>query len=90
MMWLACFGLLLPILFLLRWKIDGAGFGGLESVLWPASIALMGLEGNHSAPVTLFVYAAILASNVVFYAFVGLLSWPLLRLFLGHTQNPQK
>ena len=84
-MWMICLGalgLLLPVAFLLRWKIAGSGFGILESTLWPASIMLMGLEGNHNIPVILITYATVLAANVLLYALVGLLTWPVLRLFL--------
>ena len=91
MIWLGALGLLLPVAFLLHWKIAGVGFGTLEFVLWPASIMLMGLEGNHGVVVILISYAIVLAANVVMYAFVALLTWPLLRLFLRRTQNaPQQ
>lgn len=91
MSWLGALGLLIPITFLLRWKIAGIGFGTLEFVLWPASIMLMGLEGNHSMVVILISYALVLAANIVIYGFVALLTWPLLRLFLRRAQNaPQQ
>lgn len=82
MTWFGAFGLLLPLAFLLRWKIGGAGFGTLELVLWPASIMLMGLEGNHSVALILTTYTLLVAANVVLYASVALLTWPLVRLLL--------
>lgn len=87
MIWFAAFGLLLPLALILRWKIGGAGFGTLELVLWPASIMLMGLEGNHTVAV-LTTYTLLMAANVVLYAFVALLTWPLVRLVLRRMQSP--
>lgn len=87
MIWFDAFGLLLPLAFILRWKIGGAGFGTPELVLWPASIMLMGLEGNHTVAV-LTTYTLLMAANVVLYAFVALLTWPLVRLVLRRMQSP--
>ena len=38
-------GLVIPALLILRWKLTGASFGEVESILWPSSILTMGLEG---------------------------------------------
>jgi hypothetical protein len=75
-------GLLLPLVFILRWQISGSSFGALEFTLWPASIMLMGLEGNHSISDTFLVYSIALAGNVLLYSTVGLLIWPALRFAL--------
>jgi hypothetical protein len=87
MIWFGVLGLLLPVALLLRWKIAGVGFGTLEFLLWPASIMLMGLEGNHSLAVILTTYALLLAANVVLYTFVALLTWPSFRLLLRRMQS---
>jgi hypothetical protein len=79
---LGALGLLLPVAFIVRWQISGSGFGVLQFTLWPASIILMGLEGNHSISSILIVYAIALTANVLLYAIVGFLAWPALRFFL--------
>lgn len=58
-------GLLLPLAFMLRWQISGSGFGILEFTLWPASILLMGLEGNHGLSTILIVFAIVMAANIL-------------------------
>lgn len=72
---------------MLRWQISGSGFGILEFTLWPASILLMGLEGNHSLSTILIVFAIVMAANILLYGMVGLLIWPVLRLALGRLQS---
>jgi hypothetical protein len=89
MLCVGALGLLLPVAFILRWQVSGVGFGTLEFALWPASIMLMGLEGNHSISHILVVYAIVLAANVLLYAIVGLLTWPVLRFVLRRLQSAQ-
>jgi hypothetical protein len=82
MIWASAVGLLLPVLFIVRWQVSGSGFGLLEATLWPASIMFMGLEGNPNTSNTLIVFAIAVAANGVLYAGIGLLIWPALRLVL--------
>jgi hypothetical protein len=83
-------GLLLPVVFILRWRISGSRFGFLEATLWPASIMLVGLEGNRNTSEILIVYAVVIAANVILYAIIGLLTWPALRFVLRrHSQSQQ-
>jgi hypothetical protein len=83
--WMICaaaLGLLVPAALLLRWKITGHVFGDLEVILWPTSMFLMVLDGNHSLSTTITVYAIALAANVILYAIVGLLTWSVLSASL--------
>lgn len=75
------------MVFILRWKITGRGFGNVELVLWPASIMLMGLEGIRSIPEIIIVYVIVLAANVIQYAILGLLTWPVVRFILRRTHS---
>ena len=75
--------MLVPAVFLLRWKLFGAIFGDLEATLWPSSIMTMVLEGSHTIWDILLVYAVSLFANVLLYSLIGLLTWPVLR-FVVH------
>jgi hypothetical protein len=82
MSWCGLVGLLVPPALILRWKLLGLIFGRLELILWPSSILLMGLEGQHSALLIILVYATVIVVNIVLYCIIGLLTWPVLRLAL--------
>jgi len=77
-------GLVIPALLILRWKLTGASFGEVESILWPSSILTMGLEGPspRSGLEIVEVYAALIGENVALYLLVGLLTCPILFLIL--------
>jgi hypothetical protein len=57
LLWWSAFGLLVPTLLLLRWKVLAAMFGQFEATVWPSSIFTMVLEGSHSTSNVLIVYA---------------------------------
>jgi hypothetical protein len=79
MLWWASIGLLVPVVLILRWKLLGSTFGQTELILWPTSILLMGLEGQHSAFIIILFYAVVVMANIVFYCVIGSLTWLLLR-----------
>jgi hypothetical protein len=75
-------GLVIPALLIIRWRLTGASFGEVESILWPSSILTMGLDGPgpRSNLSIVEVYAALIGENVVLYFLVGLLTCPVLFL----------
>jgi hypothetical protein len=75
-------GLVIPALLMLRWKLTGASFGELESILGPSSILTMGLDGPgpRSNADVVEVYAALIGENVVLYSLVGLFTCPVFFL----------
>lgn len=79
-------GLLVPAAVILRWKLLHATFARIELILWPSSIMLMGLDGQHSAFIILLSYAMVISMNIIFYCVIGLLTWLLIRLALRPTR----
>ena len=82
MFWWGSIGLLVPVALILRWKFLGAMFGQMELVLWPSSILLMALEGQHSALSIILTYAMVVVANIALYCVIGILAWPVLLLAL--------
>lgn len=82
MLWWGSIGVLVPVAFILRWKLLGSTFGQLELIFWPSSILLIGLEGQRSVFTLILWYAMITVANISSYCVVGLLTWLLLRLAL--------
>jgi len=82
MLWWGSTALLVPVALILRWKSLGSAFGRIELILWPSSILLMGLEGQHSAFIIILTYAMVIAANIVLYCVIGLLTWPVLSIAL--------
>jgi len=80
--WWGSIGLLVPIALILRWKFLGAMFGQIELILWPSSILLIGLEGQHSAVSIIMAYAMVIVANIALYCVIGLLARPVLLLAL--------
>ena len=82
-------GLLIPAVLILRYVLLHSSFGGLEFILWPTSILLMGLEGPtpRSVPDIIEVYAILMGENMLIYSVIGLLTWPLLYFALRR-RNP--
>ena len=76
-------GLLFPALILLYWTFSKTG-AGWEVVLWPSSVLFLGLEGPNPRPIfdIVIVYAIVWIENVVLYAVIGVLTWPLAYLIL--------
>jgi hypothetical protein len=71
-------GLLIPALILLYWTFSKTG-AGREMVLWPSSLMFMGLDGPNPRLIIdiVIVYAIAWIENVVLYAIIGVLTWPL-------------
>ena len=65
-------------------------FGQLEAALWPSSIFTMSLEGGPTILDILLVYAIALVAKVLLYSLIGLLIWPVLRLFLRQRGENRK
>ena|ERR1700758_990124 len=87
LVWWSAFGLVVPAVLLLRWKLFGAMFGQFEATVWPSSIFTMALEGSHSISNILLVYAIALFANMLLYSFVGLLAWPVLRFGCSQSRS---
>src|SRR4029077_4242997 len=90
--WWGALGLLVPAVLLLRWKLLGIGFGRFEATLWPSSILMMCLEGSPTISTILLVFAIAVVANVLLYSLIGLLIWPVLRLFIRprDTRHPKQ
>ena len=71
-------GLLIPALILLYWTFSKTG-AEREMVLWPSSLMFMGLDGPNPRLIIdiVIVYAIAWIENVVLYAIIGVLTWPL-------------
>lgn len=74
-------GLLVPPALMLHANLTRTLFGDRELLLWPGSIALLSTEGMPRTQ-AYAVFAESLCSNVLFYAALGALAWPL-RCFLS-------
>jgi hypothetical protein len=73
------FGLVMPLLLTLGWKVFGWGFGGLQVILWPSSIFLMGLDGPTPRGMLDIteIYSILAAENMILYSLVGSLTSPI-------------
>lgn len=87
MFWWGALGLLVPAVLLMRWKLFGAMFGQVEAIVWPSSIITLGLEGNPGLGAILLVHALAILANVLAYSLMGLLVWPVARLFLRQSSE---
>jgi len=72
-------GLLDPAVVISQFFLFGKGISEFEFRLWPSSIMFMGLDGPTPSPTStvVSVYAVAIIENVVLYAVLGALVWPL-------------
>ena len=72
-------GLLDPAVVISQFFLFGKGISELEFRLWPSSIMFMALDVPRPAPASTaaFVVVFALIENVVLYAVMGALAWPL-------------
>ena len=72
-------GMLDPAVVISQNFLFGKGISEFEFRLWPSSIMFLGLDGPTPAPAstTVFVIVLALIENVVLYAALGALVWPL-------------
>jgi hypothetical protein len=75
-------GLLIPVVLLFRYWAFGVMFGELEGKLWPSSLMFTALDAPDTRTSTIVVvYAMALLGNVIRYAVLGILTWPLAYIF---------
>lgn len=79
-LWWAAAGLFVPILLLLNWLLLSRlthrhVFANPELILWPSSIILMGLDGQHRVLMIVAVYAIAFVANIALYVAVGTVTW---------------
>lgn len=92
--WVSLFGaagLLVPAELLLRNAISHSSITTLEWCLWPGAIFLMATEVPNPRNAYIFEVAALsVGANVLFYAIIGLLTWPLryIALRTNHSLAP--
>ncbi len=81
-------GLFVPVVVTLSWFAFHIGMDELV-FLWPSSIMFMGLGALTPMSTVIFIYALAFIENVIPYAVVGALTWPIgyfvLRLCAPHT-----
>ena len=70
-------GIAVPILLMLRFFMFQRPFGEIEFFLWPSSIMLMALESSTTRSTVIAAYIIVVAENVLLYAAVGAVTWPL-------------
>jgi hypothetical protein len=86
--WWGALGGLVPLLLILRWKLLGGIFGQFELILWPSSLATMGLEGGHHTTIDIVgLYTILIAGNVLLYCGLACLTWPIVRFFLARRRG---
>jgi hypothetical protein len=71
-------GLFVPAVLLTRYAVFGTTFGEFEAKLWPSSLMLMALDSPNPRTVNIVtIYAMAFCANIILYAAVGVLTWPL-------------
>ena len=68
-------GLIAPLLYLVVHFV--ASYDLFIFPFWPGSIGLMALEGQPSTATIVMFWLITVSSNVVLYAVIGILLWPL-------------
>jgi hypothetical protein len=72
MVWSSIVGGAIPLLFYAIWASTAIGFGPIVLVLWPSSIALMGLDSPGNVVSKLFAVATLVLMNAGLYGLMGL------------------
>jgi hypothetical protein len=86
-------GLFVPTVLTSGWFLFHPNFGDWL-VLWPSSIMFMALDTPSPSPIStaIFVYALAFVENLLLYAAIGVITWPLahlaLRLYSSHRSIP--
>jgi hypothetical protein len=78
--WISLFGaagLIVPAELLLRFAVFHSSITMFEWWLWPSAIFMMATEGSTRTAYIVEVAALSIGANVLLYAILGLLTWPL-------------
>jgi hypothetical protein len=71
-------GFLISAVAATRYFAFGHSFGELEAKLWPSSVMFLALEAPNTRTVDIVVvWIMAIIANVISYAVIGLLTWPL-------------
>lgn len=75
MVWSSVMGGAIPLLLYGLWALFDVGFGPVAAVLWPSSVALMGLDSPGNVVFKLFAVAILVLMNAGLYGLMGIVRW---------------